>query len=193
MYIIGIDEVGRGSLAGPVMVAAVALSVKKRFKNLRDSKKLSPKAREQWFRVIKSEKEIFYAVCRVTPKKIDEINISASANLAATRAFIKLIKNSKFKTENYKIFLDAGLSLSKSLNLKFHIPNSIIKGDEKINAIKLASIVAKVTRDKYMVKLHKLYPKYGFNIHKGYGTKRHLRAIKKYGISNVHRCTFKIH
>lgn len=219
MYIIGIDEVGRGALAGPVVVAAIALPLKSNIKNftptpnfgagvriskipLRDSKKLSPKQRETWFRYIKEKPFILYAVSRVYPKKIDSINISKAANLAATRAFSRLTKNSslrrgyggqaKLKNRSCRVFLDGGLFLPESLNSKFYILNSITKGDEKINAIKLASIVAKVTRDRYMVKLHEIYPNYRFNIHKGYGTKLHRLAIRKYGCSDAHRRSFRV-
>ena len=219
-YIIGIDEVGRGALAGPVVVAAVAapikfkiqnskLRIKKKTKNsaflilnsklapLRDSKKLSSKQREEWFKWIKKHTNklknvsMFYAVESVSPKIIDKINISQAANLAATNAFRRLIK--KVKIKNCRVCLDGGLYLPKILNSKFHILNSIIKGDEKIPAIALASIVAKVHRDKLMKRLHKKYPRYDFINNVGYGVKKHIKAIKKYGLSPIHRKSFKIH
>lgn len=212
-YIIGIDEVGRGPLAGPVVVAAVAMTtkfkirnaelrIKKKSKNseflilnsklakLRDSKKLSSKQREIWFNYVKKNPKIFYAVVSVPPKVIDRINISNAANLAATQAFIKLIKSRKLKAKSCSIFLDGGLYLKlrvKSHKLKV---KTVIRGDEKIPAISLASIVAKVARDKFMEKLHKKYPRYGFDRHKGYGTKRHFKMIKKYGLSPIHRKSF---
>ncbi|MEK7555341.1 MAG: ribonuclease HII [Patescibacteria group bacterium] len=208
-YIIGIDEVGRGPLAGPVVVAALAAPNNLKFKiknfppkagqplaekfktKLRDSKKLSPKQREIWFKWIKEN--LHYSIASVYPSVIDRINISNAANLAANRAFKKIIAN--YKIANCKIFLDGGLYLSKSLNSKSYILNSrtIIKGDEKIPAIALASIVAKVVRDKKMAEYHKKYPRYGFAQHKGYGTKKHIKAIKKHGISLIHRKSFKIH
>ncbi|MBI4119704.1 MAG: ribonuclease HII [Parcubacteria group bacterium] len=198
-YVIGIDEVGRGALAGPVVVAAVAMprglklkatSNKRQALKLKDSKKLSPKQREEWFKYVKNHPHISYATARVTPKIIDRINITNAANLAATRAFIKLTQNSELKTKNLKILLDGGLYLSKSLKLKTK-SSTVIKGDEKYNAIKLASIAAKVRRDRLMArKYHKLFPQYGFAAHKGYGTKRHLSAIKKCGPASLHRLTF---
>lgn len=203
-YIIGIDEVGRGPLAGPVVVAALALPKnckiaiptgrQAKLQNykipLRDSKKLSSKQREVWFCYLKKHPRVSYATARAYPRLIDKINITNAANRAATKALQKLIANCKIA--NCKIFLDGGLFLQKSLCPKPYTlnPQTIIKGDEKITAIKLASIVAKVTRDRYMVKLHKRYPRYGFNKHKGYGTKRHIAAIKKHGLSDVHRLTF---
>ena len=196
-YIIGIDEVGRGPLAGPIVVAAVALprNSKLRIKNaelklpLRDSKKLSPKQRENWFKFIKKS-ALCYSIASVPPKKIDKINISNAANLAATSALGALIKNYKLRIKNCRVFLDGGLFL----NSKFCILNSttVVKGDERIPSIALASIVAKVTRDRLMLRLHKKYPKYGFNKHKGYGTKKHIKAIKKHGRSKIHRKSFKI-
>ena len=243
-YIIGIDEVGRGALAGPVVVAALAAPTKLRIKNaelgikirsknskfffcqrqipggsilnsklakLRDSKKLSPKQREIWFEWIKKHSNIlenvgmFYAVASVSPKIIDKINISQAANLAASRAFNRLTKNSrlrrgfggqvKLKAKNFQVFLDGGLYLNKNIrvNPRSHpriSASTIIKGDEKIPAISLASIVAKVSRDRMMVKLHGKYPKYCFDKHKGYGTKLHYKKIKKHGPSKIHRLTF---
>lgn len=197
-YIIGIDEVGRGPLAGPVVVSALAIPRNYKLQIadsklfLRDSKKLSAKQREAWFGIIKNNPRIFYAVARIYPQKIDAINITSAANLAATKALKKLITNYKLPIASCKTFLDGGLYLQKYLYSEFRIlySRTIIKGDEKIPVISLASIVAKVTRDKYMVKLHKKYPQYGFNQHKGYGTKAHIEAIKKYGLSDVHRLTF---
>lgn len=198
-YIIGIDEVGRGALAGSVTVAAVAATTKLRIQSaswrtkikipLKDSKKLSPKQREIWFDFIKQQK-IPYAIASVSPKIIDKINISNAANLAATRAFKKLLTNNQqLTTNNCKILLDGGLYI-KNLKLKNLKTKTIIKGDEKIPAISLASIVAKISRDRYMKKLHKKYPRYNFINNVGYGTKKHIKAIKKYGLSSIHRITF---
>jgi len=214
-YIIGIDEVGRGALAGNVTVAAVALPRKFQITNssakggsasggklqtnsklkLRDSKKLTPKQREIWFKLIKKELFLPYTVASVSPKTVDKINISKAANLAATKALNRLVKNYGLKTANYKIFLDGNLFLNKNLiRINQRNPHksasTIIKGDEKIPAISLASIVAKVSRDKQMKNLHKKYPQYGFEKHKGYGTKEHFKAIRKHGPSKIHRLTF---
>ncbi len=193
--IIGIDEVGRGALAGMVTVGAVLMPAKFKIKNLkfkiplRDSKKLSSKQREQWFAFIKKQK-IPFAIASVSPKVIDRINISQAANLAAGNALRHLIQNSKLRMQNCKVFLDGGLFL----NSKFLILNSttVVRGDEKIPAISLASIVAKVHRDRLMKKLHKKYPRYGFISNVGYGTKKHIKAIKKIGSSSLHRKSFHI-
>jgi len=197
--IIGIDEVGRGALSGPVAVAAAVIPKNSKFPpqrgeaaklKLRDSKRLTPLQREKWFKWIKQNK-IPYALASISPKTIDKINISNAANLAAQKAFSKLTKNYKLKTKNCRVFLDGGLYLKNlkpnTQNLK---PKTIIKGDEKIKAIMLASIIAKITRDKKMKQLHKKYPRYGFNQHKGYGTKKHLKAIKKNGPCKIHRRSF---
>ncbi|MEK7635701.1 MAG: ribonuclease HII [Patescibacteria group bacterium] len=203
-YIIGIDEVGRGALAGPVVVAAVAATTKFRIQSarrqtklkipLRDSKKLSANQREVWFAFIKKQK-IPYAIARVSPKIIDKINISNTANLAATSALWALIKNYKLRIKNCRVYLDGGLYINskfKNKNLKNIKTQTIIRGDEKIPAISLASIIAKVSRDRYMKNLHKKYPRYDFIHNVGYGTKKHVRAIKKRGLSPIHRRTFKI-
>ena len=197
-YIIGIDEVGRGPLAGPVTVAAIAATAnfQKNFKvKLKDSKKLSPKQREKWFKFVK-ENKIPFAIANVWPKTIDKINISKAANLAATRCIIKLTTNNQRLTiKNCKIFLDGGLYLNLQPTTNNQRQNkikakTIIRGDEKIPAIALASIVAKVHRDTLMKRLHKKYPQYGFDKHKGYGTKLHYKMLKKYGISEIHRKSF---
>ncbi len=196
-YIIGIDEVGRGPLAGNVTVAAVAMAKKLKLKTrnlkLRDSKKLTSRQREIWFSCIKKELCLPYAVASVSPRAIDKINISEAANLAASRAFNKLILKLKkpASLEGSRIFLDGGLFLQSSkLKIWDLKPKTIIKGDEKIPAISLASIVAKVSRDRQMKNLSKKYPQYGLEKHKGYGTKEHFKAIKKHGPSKIHRLTF---
>ena len=225
-YIIGIDEVGRGPLAGPVTVAALALpqNLKFKIKNLklplRDSKKLSPKQREAWFGYIKESQKskvksqrLYYAVASVSPKVIDKINITKAANLAATRAFQKLVNSYAIASVltknnvNIKVFLDGGLYLKKLQTTNYPDgktiedprqsrdklkAKTITRGDEKIPAISLASIVAKVIRDGMMRELHKKYSKYGFDQHKGYGTKQHFKMIRKYGLSPIHRKSFKL-
>ena len=202
-YIIGIDEVGRGPLAGPVTVAAIILPLNFQFSisnfqkqskiKLKDSKKLSPKQREAWFNFIKQRK-IPFAVANVSPKIIDRINISNAANLAATRALCKLITDTpQLPTNNLKIYLDGGLKIifpRKSVLSQHWSARTIVRGDEKIPAIMFASIVAKVRRDKLMKINHKKYPRYGFKKHKGYGTKLHYRALKLNGASKIHRKSF---
>lgn len=193
-YIVGIDEVGRGALAGPVTVAAVAVPTGSGFRlpksniQLRDSKKLTPKQRGKWFDYLKGHPKIQYALARVYPRTIDRINITRAANLAALRAFAKLTTNCSLLPANFRVLLDGGLYLGNKKQPKN--VRTVIKGDEKMNSIKLASILAKVSRDRLMRKLAKKYPKYGFEIHKGYGTKAHRLAIKKHGPSRMHRLTF---
>lgn len=190
---IGIDEVGRGPLAGPVTVAVLALPVGEKFKNLRDSKKLSELQRNGWFFVIKNNPKIFYATASVYPKVIDRINISRAANLAATRAFKKVMELCGYKLSKVRVFLDGGLYVNHVQNSSTHqLYNfrTIIRGDEKFNCIKLASIVAKVKRDRLLTRYHKKFPQYGFDKHKGYGTKAHIGAIKKIGVCAMHRLTF---
>ncbi len=184
-YVIGIDEVGRGPLAGPVLVAAVAVPVGLRPRcgkfPLRDSKRLSAIQRGHWFEFIKNHPKIDFAVARLQPRSVDRLNIAKAANRAATRALKRLNK------AGAPVYLDGGLFLEKLPAVK---AKTVVRGDGKINAVKLASIVAKVTRDKYMVKLHKKLPEYGFDEHKGYGTKKHKRAIGRHGLSDFHRKSF---
>lgn len=206
-FIVGIDEVGRGSLAGPVVVAAVAVPTRRQVSSikcqegdkiikipLRDSKKLTPKRREKWFEYFKNNPAINYAIARVYPRQIEKRNITKAANLAALRAFRRLASRVTHHASNYKIYLDGGLYLgSKDEQIVGRGKQSvrtIVRGDEKIKAIAAASIVAKVWRDRVMTRLAKKYPVYGFEKHKGYGTKKHFAAIKKYGPSSIHRLTF---
>lgn len=191
-WIIGIDEVGRGALAGPVTVGAFALKVGNTWKNapapLRDSKQLTPEQRRAWVRFLTKEKErgyIAYAVAHVVPSVIDATNISRAANRAATRAYTKLISSGFINT--HAVFLDGGLYLEGTLRKK---GLTAPKADERVPAVSLASIVAKVARDKLMERLHKKYPRYGFKKHKGYGTLLHRRAIARHGVSAIHRKTF---
>ncbi len=199
-YVVGIDEVGRGSLAGPVMVAAVILwptfrLIRNNHLPLRDSKRLSPKQREEWFSYFKNHPCLSYATSRVYPRQIEKINISRAANRAAFRAFSRLSIIYNLKPKTCRIYLDGGLYLGK----KEYSPSTssgritvktVIRGDEKIKAIMIASIIAKVHRDRLMKRLAKKYPKYSFEIHKGYGTKRHRLALARHGPSAAHRITF---
>lgn len=201
-WIIGIDEVGRGSLAGPVVVCALAIprglrlcpELVEGLPKLRDSKKLSASQRERWAAWVKTQPDIRYMVARVYPRGIERMNISQAANLAATRACVRLaISHKPLANSRVRVLLDGGLYLKWS-NVNSQMSNvhtrTVVRGDERYTAIKLASIVAKVARDKFMNKLHECYPRYGFATHKGYGTKRHIAAIKKFGPSEIHRATF---
>lgn len=202
-YVIGLDEVGRGSLAGPVTVAAFALP-EKGFKFLRgtpfrDSKRLTKSQRKEWFSYLKTNPLITYTIAHVRQKTVDRINISAAANTAALRAYTRLIKRHNLGAPK-AVWLDGGLYLGKTharTKTTVSVPflgkasvRVVTKGDQKIPSIQLASIVAKVTRDRLMTRLAKQYPAYGFEIHKGYGTVRHIRALRKHGASPIHRLTF---
>lgn len=191
-YIIGIDEAGRGPLAGPVTSAAVLIPAN--FKpdsdsprsGIRDSKKYSEKQREEWISYIENDSKINYEFSSVWPKKIDKINILEAASLAATRSIKRLIENQSINTNETDIFLDGSLKL-KMKNIDYEV---IVKGDEIKDSIKLASIVAKVKRDKSMERIHKKYSNYGFLSNKGYGTKEHRNNLKEYGPCKYHRKSF---
>ena len=177
-FIAGIDEVGRGPLVGPVVAAAVILPEGFYNKDINDSKKLSEKKRNELYEVIKNN-AISIGIGIVSNKRIDEINI-----YEATKEAMKLaIDNLSVKPEY--LLIDA-------MKLDVDIPSiSIIKGDAKSESIAAASIIAKVTRDKMMYELDKKYPIYDFANNKGYGTKKHIEAIEKYGIISEHRKSFK--
>jgi len=187
-YIIGIDEVGRGPLAGPVTVGAFCVKKNFNFKKLegiRDSKKLTPEKREYFFEKIKElEKigDIEYKVIFVSSREIDKKGISLSIKKALVKSISDLKKNPKV----CQVFLDGGLYAPE----EYKRQKTIIKGDDKIKVISCASVVAKVLRDRLMCKLAKKYPKYGFEIHKGYGTKIHCKNIRKNGICPEHRKCF---
>lgn len=196
--IIGIDEVGRGALAGPVTVAAFALCDGAYLRKiphppLRDSKQLTSTQRETWVRYIRAWKrkrpsDIVFAVESMPPRAVDRLNISEAANHAATRALGKVLARMGVRAD-IEVILDGGLHLRKEFSGLSRI-RTLIKADEHFDAVKLASIVAKVARDRKLVLLHARYPRYHFPNHKGYGTKEHLNAIRAHGISAVHRLTF---
>jgi len=176
--IAGVDEAGRGPLAGPVVAAAVILPKGVFIEKLNDSKKLSPKQRDTLFDIIR-EKAVSYGIGIVDEKCIDEINI-----INATKKAMDIAINS-LNPQPQAVLLDA-IELN---SLK--IPQiSIIKGDQKSISIAAASILAKVTRDRILVEMDSLYPQYGFSKHKGYGTGEHIAAIKKYGICPIHRVSY---
>ncbi len=173
----GIDEAGRGPLAGPVFAAAVILPEGVVIEGLNDSKKLSEKKRNQLFDEIKER--AIYAVASASEQEIDELNILNATYLAMQRAFEALPKRPQ------AAFVD-GNRLPK-----LPVPaKAIVKGDSLSASIAAASIMAKVSRDRYMLELDKKYPEYCFSKHKGYGTKLHYEKIREYGISDVHRKTF---
>lgn len=175
--IAGVDEVGRGPLAGPVVAAAVILQEGYVLKGINDSKKLSEKKREELYEKIVKE-AVCYSVYLVQPDKIDEINIYQASKLAMTEAVCQL------KVQPDQLLIDA-------MEVPLPIDQvKIIKGDEKSISIAAASIIAKVTRDRYMKKLDQVYPHYGFKSNMGYGTKEHLEALRTFGATKIHRKTF---
>lgn len=193
MKIIGIDEVGRGPLAGPVTVCAVSCDEKiykilKRSKKLpelgKDSKKLKEKDREKYdifLKKLSKEGRIDFKIVHISNKIIDSRGISFSIKkaLESSIAGLEISKSSK-------MLLDGGLKAPNG----FKNQKTIIKGDEKEKIIAWASILAKVSRDKLMKKISKKYPEYGFEIHKGYGTLKHKNAIRRHGVSSLHRKSF---
>lgn len=183
-FVIGVDEAGRGPLAGPIVAAAVALK-RRAFKNrIDDSKKLTPRGRDKAFSEI--VKKTDFGIGIVSEKVIDRLNIAVANCLAMEQAIDSLVKKIKPpKSESIHIIVDGNLSL----RTKFPYTN-IIKGDSRSKSIACASILAKVTRDRIMDLYHGLYPEYRFNKHKGYGTKEHMDIIKRIGPSRIHRRSF---
>jgi len=177
-FICGVDEAGRGPLAGPVFAAAVVMDRERIIEGVRDSKKLTPKKREKLFEEIIKE-SIAYSVAMVDSKIIDEININNATFLAMKNA----IENLKIEPD---IVLVDGYEIP---NLNFN-QRAIIKGDRKSYSIACASILAKVSRDRYIVEISSKYPLYKFEKHKGYGTKEHIEILQKYGPCEIHRISF---
>ena len=177
--ICGIDEAGRGPLAGPVHAAAVILPLGLDIEGLNDSKKLSEKKREQLFDII-CEKAIDYSIGVATEKEIDEINILNATFLAMHRA-----------VEGLKIKPDYALIDGNQYpKIPFVIEETVVKGDAKSMSIAAASILAKVSRDRFMLEKTKEFPQYQFEKHKGYGTKLHYEMLAEYGPSPLHRMSF---
>lgn len=186
--LVGIDEVGRGPLAGPVVAAAVILPTNFYLPEINDSKKLSEKKRNELFDIIKKE-AICYAIASVDEKKIDEINILESTKLAMKSA-IYSIKEKVSKKFNGDKSIDYLLIDAVKLE-DIDIPQmNIVKGDARSISIAAASILAKVTRDRLMIRYNEQYPGYSFNSNKGYGTKQHYEGISKLGITPIHRKSF---
>ena len=174
----GVDEVGRGSLIGPVYAAAVILNKSINKKLLKDSKSLTKDKREELDKYIKENS--IWAIGQASTKEIEKINILHASLLAMKRAILKLNKKPSL------ILIDGNkLPELKNYKLKY-----VIKGDQKISSISAASIIAKVSRDKFITKLSKQFKNYGWDTNSGYGTKQHLKAIKRFGITKHHRKTF---
>lgn len=177
--IAGVDEAGRGPLAGPVVAAAVILSDNHEIEGLRDSKKLSAKKRETLFQEI-NDKAISVGIGIVSEKEIDQTNILAATHKAMQMALGRLNRKPT-------LALIDGYKLPNQV-----IPNKgIIKGDTKVASIMAGSIIAKVTRDAIMLEYDKIFPEYGFAKHKGYGTKQHIEALNEYKATPIHRKSFK--
>ncbi|HRF36924.1 MAG TPA: ribonuclease HII [Clostridia bacterium] len=176
-YIAGVDEVGRGPLAGPVVCAAVIMPIDDLIEGIDDSKKLSEKKRNMLSDLIK-EKAICYNIEEISPEKIDEINILEATKLCMKNAL-----------EGLSIKPDVALIDALKLDIDIPVLN-IIKGDFLSYSIGAASIIAKVYRDNLMVQMAEKYPQYSFEKHKGYGTAAHIAAIKEFGATPIHRRSF---
>lgn len=172
----GIDEAGRGPLAGPLVVALCVLPINYRMSEINDSKKLSAKKRNELFDIIIRD-ALYYQIKEVSVDEVDNFNIYQATKLA----MIELSNNS-----NCDYILTDAMPLDEGIK-----HTSIIKGDQKSMTIAAASILAKVTRDRIMEEQDVLYPDYGFKNHKGYGTKKHLEALKTFGVTPIHRKTYK--
>jgi ribonuclease HII len=175
----GVDEAGRGPLAGPVVAAAVIFPAKINIVGLDDSKKLSPKKREELYPQIQAE-AIAYGVAIVSREVIDEINILQASRLAMKKAVEQL------QPVPDLLLIDGNQKIDSTLDQW-----AIVKGDSKSLSIAAASVLAKVTRDRIMEDYHKLYPQYEFHRHKGYGTKLHRALIEEHGPCPIHRSTYK--
>ncbi|MDD5454242.1 MAG: ribonuclease HII [Candidatus Ratteibacteria bacterium] len=178
-FVAGIDEAGRGPLAGPVVAAAVIFHPFKKIDGIKDSKQLSPSKREELFELI-SKEALDWGVGIVSERIIEKINILQATRLAMLKAVQEI------KTHPEFLLIDGHISVD------VEIPQQpIIDGDGKSFSIGAASIIAKVTRDRMMQKYHKLFPEYGFDKHKGYGTQKHFQALQTYGPCPIHRRTYE--
>lgn len=174
----GVDEAGRGPLAGPVFAAAVILDPKLSIAGLADSKILSESKRDSLYNLIK-ESSLSWSIAQASVEEIDELNILQATLLAMQRA----VKGLSIQPD--EVLVDGNRLPCLSMPAQ-----AIVKGDSKIQAISAASILAKVERDKLMVDYHQLYPEFSFHVHKGYGTKKHLAEIEQRGFLDIHRKTF---
>ena len=201
-YIAGIDEAGRGCIAGPVVAGIVCLNynfIKERRRGenfirhlyklgLKDSKKISPQKREYFFRMLSESKFFSLATGSVSEKIIDSKNIFEATKLAMKKALKNLLRKEKEKAKKFSVDF---LIIDGNFFIDAKVPQKpIISADERVFLCISASIVAKVTRDRMMMRYHKIYNYYGFDKHKGYFTKLHLKALKKYGPCPLHRQSF---
>lgn len=184
-FVLGVDEAGRGPLAGPVAVGAVKaphdFDFLGTFPGLNDSKKLSEKKREELFELLLVTKEISFCVKAVNAETIDRVGIAKAVQSAVFAGVRELAR----EPASVRVFLDGLLSAPEEYEQE-----TVVRGDSLIPAIMLASVAAKVTRDRLMVRLSEEFPAYGFDRHKGYGTKAHYKALTLYGPCELHRTSF---
>ncbi len=188
-FVAYLDEAGRGPLAGPVISAATVIKNRKLkilFKEVRDSKKLNSQKRKEIYHILTHHPEIEWAVGKVSEKIIDKINILEATKLSMERAIRNLERKPKKRSKVDFLIIDGNFMINLSIPQK-----SVIKADEKIFTCQVSSIIAKVYRDRIMETYHQKYPQYGFDRHKGYPTKYHLRMLRKYGPCKIHRKSFK--
>lgn len=179
LLICGVDEAGRGPLAGPVSAAAVILDPARPIAGLADSKKLSEKQRDRLAPIIR-EQALAWCVAYAEPREIDEINILQATLLAMKRAVEGL------SIRPHQVLVDGLYCPDTGI-----ASEAIVKGDSKVQAISAASILAKTARDEIMLRMHERYPQYGFDAHKGYPTALHLAALRTHGVLDIHRQSFK--
>jgi ribonuclease HII len=178
LIVAGVDEVGRGPLAGPVFAAAVIFDPHRPISGLADSKILSASKRESLYLLIK-ERSLSWSIAQASVEEIDQLNILQATLLTMQRA----VNGLSIRPD--EVLVDGNRLPDLSMPAQ-----AIVKGDSKVQAISAASILAKVERDKLMVDYNRLYPEFSFHVHKGYGTKQHLAEIEQFGVLDVHRRTF---
>lgn len=188
-YIVGVDEAGRGPLAGPVVACAAIISDYNipTLNEVKDSKKLSPSKREEIFNSLIKNDNFLFSIGYSTHQEIDTYNILNATLIAMKRALDRLLRSNLFSYDEVLIVID-GNRILDGLNLP---QLSIVKADSKSAVVGCSSIFAKVIRDRWMDYYHKIYPQYNFKRHKGYPTKAHIEAIERFGYSPIHRKTFK--
>ena len=183
--IAGIDEAGRGPLAGPVVACALVVKLNRvkdlKLNRVKDSKKLTQKKREEFYNILANHSGVEWGIGWVSEKVIDRINIFQATRLAMKRAVEKINRKPSF------LILDGRMTLDLAIPQK-----SIVKADEKVLSCTCASIIAKVTRDRMMQRYHKKYPLYCFNQHKGYPTRLHRKMLRRYGVCKLHRQSFRL-
>jgi len=187
--VVGLDEAGRGPLAGPVLAAAVVITPGSKNKvsklKIQDSKKLTAKKREEFYKILVGHPQIKWGIGRVSEKVIDKINILEATKLAMEKALRQV--RTKLNKNIDHLILDGNFKIKSKIPQK-----SIIKADVKVFSCATASIIAKVSRDRIMLKYDKKYPKYDFKKHKGYPTKLHRKVLKKVGLCPIHRKSFSL-